>query len=190
MLFVYLSVALFVIISFPFLRLLVKRIILGARIREFCRKSGARLAVCSPLWRLGTRNGKRCDFYIETEKDIFAIKLFGAMRRQTNLCFTWDGRFFIRSFVGIVGGTGQVIYTLNGKKKPLPAYDFRYRFEDCWELKNAHNVLLVHPVCMEIRYVERNGDERILGTGEFIGDTEIQTLSRLFGMINGSIADN
>ena len=41
---------------------------------------------------------------------------------------------------------------------------------------------------MEIRYVERNGDERILGTGEFIGDMEIQTLSRLLGMINETIS--
>ena len=70
-------------------------------------------------------------------------------------------------------------YTFNGKKKPVPRYDFRYRFEDKWELKKPHNILLVNPVCMEIRYVGRNGDERIVGTGEFIGDIEIQPLSRL-----------
>ena len=170
------------------LRFLIKRTVMTVRIKRFCRRQDARLVKCNPFWWLGGKNGGGCDFYIETEKDIFAIKLFGAMRRQSNLCFTWDGRFLIRSFVGIVGGTGQVIYTLNGKKKPLPAYDFRYRFENGWELKNPHQILLVHPVCMEIRYVERSGDERILGTGEFIGDMEIQTLSGLLGMINETIS--
>ena len=164
---------------FAVLRFLCKRIVLTVRVKRLCKKTNARLVKCGLLWWLGLRILSKCDFYLELDREIYSVKLFELLYRQSVLCFTWEDSFFIRSFMGFLGWGGRVLYTFNGKKKPVPRYDFRYRFEDEWELKNPHNILLVNPVCMEIRYVGRNGDERIVGTGEFIGDIEIQTLSRL-----------
>ena len=74
-----------VITLFPYIRCFFKRLKCEGKIRKLCRTKGYKIFSTHPLWFLGNKCGKRCDFYIETENEVFAVKLFGMPRRLSIL---------------------------------------------------------------------------------------------------------
>ncbi len=170
---------------FPFIRCAFKRIFLVVKLKKACKKGGASLFPARFLWFFGTKRGRSCDFYIKTRREIISVKLFGTPRRHCELIFTYDGGYFIRNFVAVVAPGGGFRYPLDGKRRKMPEYDLRHNFRADWELLTPRRILLVHPVCNEIKTRADNGREAILGTGQYINGLEMQTLSRLIGEING-----
>ncbi len=173
------------ILAFPCLRLFFKRISLAIRLKRACKSSGNRLVGAHFLWFLGSRSARGCDFYIETRREIIAVKLFGVTNKNADLVFTADGKYFIRNYIAIIAAGGGIRYPIDGKHRALPDYDFRRRFRPEWELKTPRRVLLINPVCNEIKFRAPSGREQILGTTQMIHNFEIQTLSRLIGELNG-----
>lgn len=169
---------------YPRLRCFVKRILCAQKLRRVCNAKGFHLHPTHALWFLGHKRAGKCDCYIETPRNIFAVKLFGVPSRMCVLLFKENGEYFIRHYVALAGHSGtSVRYPIDSKPKALLVYNFRYQYKEAWETKTPHNVLLVNPVSMEIRRQPRNGPEVILGAGDVVNGMEIQTLSRLLGVL-------
>ncbi len=153
------------------------------KIKYICSKKKYRVYPTHRLWFLGSKLSKKCDFYIETENQVFAIKLFGTPRRVSELHVTENGEYFIRSIIGLLGFGGACAVTLDSKKRIMPIYDFRYTYVDAWNIKTPRNILLIHPAPLEIRRQPNYGSEVIVGAGETINGMEIYSLSALLGAL-------
>ncbi len=167
------------IVLFPYIRCFFKRLTCMGKIKKLCHNKGYKMHSTHPLWFLGSKHANKCDLYIETKKEIFAIKLFGIARRPTILIIKENGEYFIRSFIiPISHGCGVTMHT-NGKPKPLPTYDFGYKTKNEWEKKSQRNILLFSPVSMDIRYQTNNGNEKSIGAGDIVNGMEIYLLPQL-----------
>lgn len=172
---------------YPIFRCFVKRMIGAAKLTRACRKMNYQLYKTHPLWFLGNKNGKACDFYLETPDCVYSVKLFGVPKYHTMLVFKANGDYFIRNHLAFVAWASFVKYDLNGKPKSLPKYDFRCGYREEWEIKTPRNILLIHPVAMEVRFQPRIGPEVIVGAGNVVNGMEIQSMSRFLGELRRSV---
>lgn len=172
------AIAFFALI--PFIRCFIKRLKCAVKLKGLCRRRGYQIYPTHPLWFFGSKHGRRCDLYVETPNEVFAIKLFGIPRRLTVLVMREDGKYFIRRYLAFLSNNGLGIrFPINGKAKPMPAYDFRYRYRDEWEIKTPRHILLVNPIPMEFLRQPQNGRETSVGAGELVYGMEIDSLPRL-----------
>ena len=167
-----------VIALFPYIRCFFKRLKCANKIKRLCRNKNYKIHATHPLWFLGSKHTKKCDFYIETANEVFAVKLFGMPRRLSILILKENGEYFIRSFIALISYGGGIRFPINGKPKPLPVYDFRYKYRDEWEIKTPRRVLLVNPVSMEFKRQPQHGSEVIVGAGDIVNGMEIYSLPR------------
>ena len=167
------------VLSYPFLRFLIKRIILSRKIKKLCKEKGFTLHRTHLFWMLSGRNYKKCDFYIEAYDSIYCVKLFNTPKWSNMLLFTDDNKYFFREIITV----RSTPFYSDKKLRTLPLYDFRVKYKDEWGLKTFYNVLLVHPVCHEIRKRTTNGVESILGARDVINRMEIYSLARFIGRL-------
>ena len=83
---------------FPYIRCFVKRLIFRSKIKKACIKKGYKLHTTHVFWYLGSKYSKKCDLYIETDNDVFSVKLFGMPNQRAVLVLKENGEFFIRRF--------------------------------------------------------------------------------------------
>ena len=178
---------LIVIFLLPFFRLFFKRIVCMVKIKKVCTKRGYKIYQTCPFWFLGNKYGKKCDLYIETANEVFAIKLFGMPRKLSVLVIKENGEYFIRSYIALMSYGSGIRFPINGKPKQMPAYDFRYRYKDEWEIKTPRHVLLVNPVSMEIKHQPHHGGEVSIGAGDIVNGMEIDSLPRLLGDLESAL---
>ncbi len=176
-----LTIAAAIIVLFPYIRCFFKRLILLRKIKATCQKKGYSLFPTHFLWFLGSRHSKNCDFYMETPREVFAVKLFGMPRRRTVLVFKENGDYFIRTFFAFIGFADVVRFSNDGKPNVMHSYHFRYRYREEWETKTPRRILLVNPVSMEIRRQPQRGGEVIVGAGDIVNGMEIQSMTHLLG---------
>ena len=134
----------FLFVAYPFVRFFIKRLICCLKIKRSCRKNGLKLHAAHFLWFLGLNNSRNCDFYIESDERILAVKLFGALTKRSIMMFNKDGKYrvkepFLRGMVHI-----------SKERKSVPIYNFRYRFKNEWEIKTQENTVLINPVPLDI----------------------------------------
>lgn len=168
------------IIFFPSLRLMIKRIGLSSKIRKVCRKHCFNVIPTHKLWYLGRRTSDFCDIYIETKYEILAIKLFSVTKKNSILIFDENGSYINRKRRPITLGS---FANVDSSAKRIPDYNFRYNYDSRWEIKTPKNILLINPVCNEILYRKRNGIEYILGSGDVVNGMYIYPLSRFVGLL-------
>ena len=176
-----------IIALIPYIRCFFKRLKCAYRIKKLCRTKGYKIYAMHPLWFLGSKHGKKCDLYIETANEVFAIKLFGMPRRLSILILKENGEYFIRSFIAIVSYGSAMRCPINGKPKPMPTYDFRYKYKNEWEIKTPRRILLVNPVSMEFKRQPNHGGEITVGAGEIVNGMEIDSLPRLLGDLESAL---
>ncbi|MBQ2767784.1 MAG: hypothetical protein IJF49_06880 [Clostridia bacterium] len=172
---------------FPYLRCFAKRVVCARSICRICRRKNFSLHPTHPFWFFGSKYGNRCDCYIETPTQVFALKLFGVPRRASVLTFEENGLYFIRRFAALVSFAGFANFTFDDRAKSLPVYNFRHQYQDIWETKTPRRILLVNPVSMEIRHKSRHGNERIVGAGDTVNGMEVYSLARLTGDLECAI---
>ncbi len=172
-----------VIVLIPFGRILVKRLILSAKIRKFCVENNLNFVGTHLLWCLGGKNGKNCDFYIESRDTVYSVKLWAMKRRHTILCFTYNGHYFIRGFVAFASGMSMGKIPVDSKFKTLPDFDFRYKFREEWYGKDYKPILLINPTCYEVRLIGRDKKESVVGRGQTVNGFYIHTLSSLLSKL-------
>lgn len=175
------------IVFFPYIRCFFKRLKCACKIKKLCRTKGYKICSTHPLWFLGNKHAKKCDLYIETSNEVFAIKLFGMPRRLSILVLKENGEYFIRNFIALISYGGGIQFPINGKPKAMPAYDFRYKYRDEWEIKTPRRVLLVNPVSMEFKRQPHHGSEVTVGAGGIVNGMEIDSLPRLLGDLESAL---
>lgn len=176
-----------VLLLTPFIRLFVKRIRCMKKIKKICNERGYKTYVTHPLWFFGSKHAKKCDLYIETANEVFAIKLFGMPRRRTILVLKENSDYFIRSFIAFAPYGSAIRYPIDSKLKHMPTYNFRYKYKNEWEIKTPRRVLLVNPVSMEFRRQPQHGSEVIVGAGDIVNGMEIDSLPRLLGDLESAL---
>lgn len=162
------------IVVYPYIRCFLKRIRCFFKVKRFCKKLNYRLLGTHRFWFLGSKNNRACDFYIETQDEVYAVKFFAMLRRKSMLIFREDGNYFVRKFAGVL----WIPFFWNDKLKSLPSYSFRYKYKDEWNGKLSHNILLINPISMDIFRQAPNGYEDAVGLGDEIYGMKIYSLSR------------
>ena len=173
------------VILFPFIRCLFKRLICVAKIKRMCQRKSLVAHPTHPLWLLGSKNAKKCDLYIETPTQVFAIKLFGAPRRLSILTFKEDCHYFFRSYIALISYGAGFHIPLDSREKKIPSFDFRYKYKNTWDEKTVRKILLVNPTPMEFHYQPRHGQERIVCAGDTINGMEIASLQCFLKELEG-----
>ena len=168
---------------FPYIRCFLKRLSLLFKIRKVCRKKGYHLSEAHPLWFLGDKKGKNCDCMIETEEELFAVKLFSMPRRRRVLVFTENKKYFIRMSLILVGIFGNLCLRIreafDGKAKSFPEYDFSFDYKADSNNKVLRRILLVNPVPMDMLRQVENGMEIVVSPGDVVYGMEVANLSWL-----------
>lgn len=165
------------ILLFACIRVFFKRLRCMFSIRRLCRKQGLVFHAAHPLWFLGSRYLRGCDFLIEGAQTVFAVKLFGCFWPLKALIFRERGEYFFRARSAFLG---PILEVFDGYPHTLPEY--RFPAEEC---KTVRRILLVNPMPLEIRFQPSNGLESISGSGDMLQGMEIANLSHLL-----RIADN
>ena len=179
MFFVILFLALVLLLGFPYIKLVIRRIAMACRLMQISKKNNFKIYPTHFCWWLGSRFGRACDLYLETKEEIYSIKLFGNLRKLSVLTFKDNYEYFIRYCIPVIAFTTSTMHNpIKGKTKSY-AYNFRKKFHADWETKRQHNILLINPMYREIRYQPDIGGERIIGTGEVIYNCKIENLSHL-----------
>ena len=168
---------------FPYIRCFVKRLIFRSKIKKTCIKKGYKLHTTHVFWYLGSKYSKKCDLYIETDNDVFSVKLFGMPNKRAVLVLKENGEFFIRRFFLMIYYISILLWPINSKAKKLPSYDFKYAYKDEWENKVFNKILLVNPVGMQFRYVSNKGVETMVQNGEYVNDLKVISLSEFLKTI-------
>ena len=140
----------------PYIRCFFKRLKLHSKIKKVCRGKGYHLQGTHSFWFLGGKNGNRCDCTIETEEEVFAIKLFGVPRRKRILIFTEKKEFFTRIFAGMLL---LIRETFDSNERLVPEYDFAMKSKDAPSNKKLRKILLINPVPMEMLIQADNGKD-------------------------------
>ncbi|MBQ8392148.1 MAG: hypothetical protein IJX51_00095 [Clostridia bacterium] len=168
-----------IVLSIPFLRLAIKRISMVRRLKSTCKKLGYSIVGTHPLWFFSSWRKKGCDFYIIKADEILCVKLFAMPKYETTLVFMKDNKYFIRKYMKVLPNHGLVMSNpVQSKIKLLPVYDFRYKFRIEWELKRYRKVLLINPVCAEVKYAPTVSDEQTICSTDMVNGYEIASLSR------------
>lgn len=166
----------------PYVRIFCKRISLYIRLRRICRKRHFRLYGTHFGWLFSPWWYPRCDFVVEGDHTVYAVKLFASKSKTRKLVFTQNGSFYwVKRFV-LVARAVPTMAEIEIPQKPrkLPEYDF-YVETDTWSTAYIKPVLLVHPICHEFRreYVDMNAKkEELLGSWERIGNRYLCSSSR------------
>lgn len=176
-----------VIIAFPYVRFVFKRIKCARSIMAVCKRKGFAVTAASPLWMFGTKCGRRCDIYIESKNEIYSVKLFEMKKRKSVLLLWSDGRYSVRNFIAVISFGTAIKYPIDSKAKKLPAYNFRYGFREEWETKTPHNILLVNPVSMEFCRKKPSGEENIVADGEIVNGMRVCSLPRVLSELENAL---
>ncbi|MBQ7336048.1 MAG: hypothetical protein IJW92_06215 [Clostridia bacterium] len=161
----------------PYIRILVKRLTLLIKIKRFCTRNHCQLIKTHFFWFLGSRKGEKCDFYIVKNTAVYSVKLWAMKKYHTELFFTDNGRYFIRSFIAMAAGMQLMKTPVDSKWKPVPKFQFRYRFREDWYIKEFKPILLINPTCYEVRFTTQDKKSEIIGRGQLVNDFYLYTLS-------------
>lgn len=170
-----------------YIRYFFKRLSCMFKIKRMCRNKSFKIHAVNPFWFLGNKYSHKCDLYIETPNEVFAIKLFGMLRRRSVLIFKENGEYIVRKFIALSAYGSVIQNPIDSKPKLLPNYDFRHRYRVEWEIKTPRNILLINPVSMEFRRQPDHGSETIVGAGDIVNGIEVDSLSHLLGDLENAI---
>lgn len=148
------------------------------QLMAFCREHVYTLHTRRKAWHLGTRHGNQADFAIETDGDVYAVKLFGVAHKRAMLILFMDGKYSIRRFIGL---SLQVRFTFDTKPAAMPAYDFDW--PEISAEKKRHHVLLLQPEPMNILSQNREGKEAHFHGEEQWQEMDILTMREMQGLI-------
>ncbi len=145
------------VIGYPHIRRWVKRRDLKKRLLALCQKRGYTLTGTHPNWHRGRWYESRCDFFLETEHRIYAVKLFDVNWPIATLTFGLDGNFVVRVPLFLFGNYSSANFAFDQKPRQLPSYDFDYPEKGEGVSPLVCPILLIHPVCVDVKGVTQQG---------------------------------
>ena len=183
----YIALAILVLLLLPYVRIFCKRISLYVRLKHICRKRSFKLRGTHFGWLFSPWWYPRCDFVVEGDHTVYAVKLFASKSSTRTLVFMQNGSFYwVKRFV-LMGRAVPTLAELEIPEKPhkLPNYDF-YVETDAWSTAYIKPILLVNPICHEFKreYVAMNAKrEELLGSWERIGSLYLCSSNRFLNEV-------
>lgn len=150
----------------------IRRRFLG-RLEVTCRELGAALVQKKRLYRSLIRLGDEVNFVIRHGEKTYYCKLFGTLKRHTPLYFSERG----------------IVQRLHSFRFRRVEY-FRYtaQFDFSFEADGV-KALIVNPVPKEI-YAGDTSFNRLIDTGETVGDYKVFTASGFLGALSRDVVDH
>lgn len=172
MFWLYTAAVVAIIAAIPFIRFYLKRSVMAYRLKRACEKNGYSLVKTSKSGFLGNRGGRDSDFFIETQNEIFAVKLFASIRKNTKIIITRNRRYIIRKYYAFLSTRSLSLQFSDSKYNPFGEFDFHYPQSG----KRVRKVLLVCPNPLEINYLPKHGSYKIIGNGDELFGLEFHTI--------------
>ncbi len=166
------------VLSYPLWRFLIKRVIMWIKLKRACKRCGARLRGTHFLWIFARRKRRGYDCIIERDDETYKVKLFATHRRACHVIFTEDGRYMVRHFLALFGNYQKLVMPLDTKPRILPISTLSAQEND--KEVPQKRILLVHPVCMQLR---RDRENIPLTDGDTVGSMTLYSLSGLIRLI-------
>ena len=164
----YLLIAVAVVLLYPYIRFLIKRIALLVKLKSFCKREGLILHKTSALWWLGVRKSGRCNCYIETQKSIYSIKLFPVFKSKSCVHFLENRSYYVEKFLILFGKWGgSALFSFKSRFRKMGEIDFAYGKDEQTEPKKLTQVLMFSPSCICVK-LKRANDEQIISDGDSI----------------------
>ena len=162
------SAVIALLLLYPYFRFIFKRLSCMKRIKKLCRERGYSIHKTGLFRIFSSNRSKECDLYIETEKEVYAIKLFGVLRRRCTLIIKENGDYFIRGYIVILSYAANLTFPIDRRFKRFPDYDFENKFNgEC--NKPLKRVLLINPICTGLLCESKNGWRAGLAGDEMCG---------------------
>lgn len=175
-----------IIVLFPYIRCFVKRLSCAGKIKKLCREKGYEMHAAHPLWFLGRNHAKTCDLYVETAREVFAVKLFGLPHKNDRLMLKEDGTYFVQRIIPLLSFASASLNKSDSRSRPIPVYHFRHGYRDAWELKTPRRVLLLCPDA-DVRRIPRQGAPVTLGVGDRINGMELFSMSHFLRTLENAL---
>ena len=172
------------IVTYPCLRLLVKRLILAYRLKCVCDDKGYVFHPTHRAWIFDGINDTRVSFYVECREKVYSVKLTGSGKRSRFINFIdpthYSLRCFYGHFRGFVGGL-SIWEDIGYRKK---AYDFTYMLPPSCVAKELISVVLVCPVPAVVLATRGNRSQEI-GDGDHMGEGYLYSRRGFLALLEG-----
>ena len=160
--------AVFVLI---FLNLLLKRLLLIGKIKAVCKKSAIKVDVIHPLRSIFLRDDQP-DLLVTTGDAIYRVFILTTMFRRARYHFEDSDELTVyrKHLLNMKAGS-KIHYTVSFKIYETKGRKYK-NFRPVKSEVNYRDILLIHPVPLEISALKNNGIVRILD-GDIMGNFEV-----------------
>ena len=152
-------------------RILFKRLSFAFRMKNACRESGYGFSPTHALWLLGWTRGKKCDFYIEKPKCVYAVKLIGAVSRTALFNYIDERHYAVRD---LTFHTRAVSVGIPYKPKNKSRYDFSASLPKDTREKEIIPAIVMVPVSCFVA-CSRDGEMKPISDGDKIAEGTFYT---------------
>ncbi len=152
-------------------RILFKRLSFAFRMKNACRESGYGFSPTHALWLLGWTRGKKCDFYIEKPKCVYAVKLIGAVSRTALFNYIDERHYAVRD---LTFHTRAVSVGIPYKPKNKSRYDFSASLPKDTREKEIIPAIVMVPVSCFVT-CSRDGEMKPISDGDKIAEGTFYT---------------
>ena len=152
-------------------RILFKRVLFSARMKNACRESGYGFSPTHALWLFGWTRGKKCDFYIEKPECVYAVKLIGAVSRTALFNYIDERHYAVRD---LTFHTRAVSVGIPYKPKNKSRYDFSASLPKDTREKEIIPAIVMVPVSCFVT-CSRDGEMKPISDGDKIAEGTFYT---------------
>lgn len=152
-------------------RILFKRVLFSARLKKACRAGKYGFSPTHALWLLGWTRGKKCDFYIEKPKCVYAVKLIGAVSRTALFNYIDERHYAVRD---LTFHTRAVSVGIPYKPKNKSRYDFSASLPKEWRGKEIFPAIVMVPVSCFVT-CSHDGEMKPISDGDKIAEGTFYT---------------
>ena len=160
------------LLLYPFIRLWIKRLILLKKLKKLCQNCQVVLMPLHRFWFLSSRRSAACDFLLQSERDVYAIKLFSLMRRRSALLFNAERKYTVRRFVILFSKFSSAAFQFDSKPKKLPDYEFEAVKDPSAKGKVFRHILLLHPCGIDVKGANFLHNVEVMATQELFDEVK------------------
>ena len=163
------------LVLWPLVRLLFKRLSLRRKLLKAFRESGTEFYPCRFMWWL-LHSGSICDFLALSGDKAYVVRMMGVKRRQDAIVFR-GGSYTVLHRIAFISNWGfTAVIPDESRPRDIPGCYIPDRFREMIGRRMICRCLLVNPVCIDLFGEKKHGERIPLGCGDTVGDTDILTL--------------
>ena len=175
MLALFVSVAVAALLLYPYAATVILRRRALKDLRKTVRRAGGRMRYLKKAVCLSRNRSRNYDLLIEKNGVWYAVKLWSALHRHTDLCIAGEGSIYEEReiFVPMKTGKRQQKRMMRRRLRQIPKTKYNFRLP---KEKSVSRVLLVYPSYRSIRCMTQDG-WREIGSGDILFDKTVYSPS-------------